>query len=222
MKYKLIKKLPFEGSPELGYISTPSKEKDGAHYWNHNFFKPDEFPEFWERVKEYEILSFYSGEMLFEKSSFLVHQGIREGRQVKYICDRNESIWNPLYKGDLKTLYHKSYIIASVKRLADGVVFSAGDEVCNKKKEEYNNFIIKKFTLSLGGVMLAIGSGGGISIDNIEHSEKEKDSELIYMNIPCLSIKEIAPLIGLANDSKHINLDDLTKKLIEKVKWKIK
>ena len=56
-KYKLIKKLPFEGSPDIGYISTKTMEKDGAHYWNHNWFHPEDYPEFWEEVKDYQILS---------------------------------------------------------------------------------------------------------------------------------------------------------------------
>lgn len=51
-KYKLIKKLPFEGSPDIGYISTETMVKDGAHYWNHNWFHPEDYPEFWEEVIE--------------------------------------------------------------------------------------------------------------------------------------------------------------------------
>lgn len=53
MKYKLIKKLPFENSPGIGYISKPSLTADGkVHYWNGSWFYPEEHPEFWEKVAE--------------------------------------------------------------------------------------------------------------------------------------------------------------------------
>ena len=61
MKYKLIKLLPFENSPKIGYISEPHcTQKDGAHYWNGLWFNPENYPEFWQKVveKDYEILSF--------------------------------------------------------------------------------------------------------------------------------------------------------------------
>lgn len=51
-KYKLIKKLPFENSPEIGYISTKVTGSSGVHYWNQNWFHPEEYPEFWQEVKE--------------------------------------------------------------------------------------------------------------------------------------------------------------------------
>ena len=58
MKYKLIKLLPFENSPRIGYISQPHLyQKDEDHYWNGLWFNPENYPEFWEKVKDYEILS---------------------------------------------------------------------------------------------------------------------------------------------------------------------
>ena len=51
-KYKLIKKLPFEGSPEIGYISEEKMVGSGIHYWNANWFDPANYPEFWELVAE--------------------------------------------------------------------------------------------------------------------------------------------------------------------------
>lgn len=46
--YKLIKCYP--DSPELGYIIKP---KDGNnYYWNHAWFNPADFPEFWKEVIE--------------------------------------------------------------------------------------------------------------------------------------------------------------------------
>ena len=57
-KYKLIKKLPFEGSPEIGYISEEKMVGSELHYWNANWFDPANYPEFWEKVveKDWEIL----------------------------------------------------------------------------------------------------------------------------------------------------------------------
>lgn len=49
-KYKLVKKLPFINSPEVGYIST--SRSNGEHYWNHSWFHPEEYPEFWKKVEE--------------------------------------------------------------------------------------------------------------------------------------------------------------------------
>lgn len=58
-KYKLIKKLPFEGSPEIGYISEEKTIESKLHYWNANWFDPANYPEFWEKVveKDWEILN---------------------------------------------------------------------------------------------------------------------------------------------------------------------
>ncbi|MEX0595828.1 MAG: hypothetical protein WD512_04940 [Candidatus Paceibacterota bacterium] len=51
--YKLIKKLPFENTPEIGYISTPHcTQKDNSHYLRGLWFDPSKFPEFWEEVVE--------------------------------------------------------------------------------------------------------------------------------------------------------------------------
>jgi hypothetical protein len=52
-EYKLIKKLPFENSPEIGYISKEIKgSKPLAHYWMGNWFDPKLYPEYWEVLKQ--------------------------------------------------------------------------------------------------------------------------------------------------------------------------
>jgi len=53
-KYKLIKKLPFEFSPEVGYISPPTypKREPDVHYILGQPFIPKDHPEFWEEVIE--------------------------------------------------------------------------------------------------------------------------------------------------------------------------
>jgi len=60
-KYRLIKELPFENSPKIGYISEPKLVgHENLHYWNCNWFNPKDYPEFWEEVveKEYEIVEY--------------------------------------------------------------------------------------------------------------------------------------------------------------------
>lgn len=52
-------------------------------------------------------------------------------------------------------------------------------------------------------------------------SNKDAAEQYILLHKPCLSIKEIAPIIGQINDSKFIDLDKLTTKLKELVKTKL-
>lgn len=52
-------------------------------------------------------------------------------------------------------------------------------------------------------------------------STKEKAQEYVIMNRPCLSIKEIAPIIGRCNETTKIDLDKLMVKLKALVKNKI-
>jgi hypothetical protein len=44
-------------------------------------------------------------------------------------------------------------------------------------------------------------------------NDKKLAEEYIWQNKPCLSFKEIAPVIGICNEGKYINLDKLTEKL---------
>lgn len=50
---------------------------------------------------------------------------------------------------------------------------------------------------------------------------REAAQEFILMNKPCLSIKDICPIIGKANKTVFIDLNDLTAMLKEKVKSKL-
>jgi hypothetical protein len=141
-KYKLIKKLPFENSPEIGYISEPhSTQKDNAHYWNHNWFHPKDFPEFWEEVveKDYEILSFKQNsriEDLWEAVDITNEKFARKSGQM--FCTSpytlEEILNNPLYS------------IHSVKRLSDGEIFTIGDKITGFTYNEPRE--IKGFTIS--------------------------------------------------------------------------
>lgn len=112
MEYKLIKKLPFVNSPEIGYISKPIKNMDRAHYWNMNWFYPEDYPEFWEKVfeKNYKILSFIN-------VNNKIYQLQKDGRYFNTELKYND------YQYCLNILK-----IHSVKRLSDGEIFTIGDK----------------------------------------------------------------------------------------------
>lgn len=109
MKYKLIKKLPFESSPEIGYISEEKMVGSELHYWNANWFDPANYPEFWKLIveKDWEIL-----EISLKRS---IKPEIRKVQG--YSDDYIESL--------LKCDNH----IHSIKRLSDGEIFSVGDKL---------------------------------------------------------------------------------------------
>ena len=102
MEYRLIKKLPFESSPEIGYISKECNAEHGLHYWNHNWFKPEEYPEYWEKVEDYVILE---------------------------MINRSGEIY-PLRKNEKLTSYEfNNHTVHKIKRLSDGQIFTVGDYV---------------------------------------------------------------------------------------------
>jgi hypothetical protein len=255
MKYKLIKKLPFENSPEIGYISKPTPEKDGTHYWNHNWFNPKEYPEYWEKVaeKDYEIIA-----VRYQHNNNIY---IWDSKQ--FCCDGGVIDLSCVLKGYVGTFKdgYKIYIY-TVKRLSDGIVFTVGDRVKQSNVKHNNIFTITGFEMDVNNEhLLAIGNGG-IKLKKIEHykaplfttedgvdiyegervyivetafnivysgnlywkpigvtfSNKQAAEEYVLMNKPCLSIKEIAPIIGQCNNTTHIDLDSLTEKLKKLVK----
>lgn len=55
---------------------------------------------------------------------------------------------------------------------------------------------------------------------NKNFSTKEAAIEYVLMNKPCLSIKEICPIIGKFNNTTYIDLDKLTAELIKLSKTK--
>jgi len=118
-QYKLIKKLPFEGSPEIGYISTEKVGEAGAHYWNHNWFYPEDFPEYWELVveKDYEILSF-------------IHDG-SFGVPLGYVVNMKNGMLDAKdqFLPESHYLNSSCWKINSVKRLSDGEIFTINDKL---------------------------------------------------------------------------------------------
>lgn len=126
-KYRLIKKLPFPRSPEIGFISTPKWPNDAydshLHYWNRNWFEPANYPEYWEEIveKEYEILSF-----MVKYIDTVLHKNHNYGNF--YVSCIN---WDGEKHRTEEFLLrnNKTYSIHSVKRLSDGEIFTVGDNV---------------------------------------------------------------------------------------------
>lgn len=142
--YKCIRHYP--GGPDVGYISKPHKvqpETDkNCHYYMHNWFNPEEFPEYWESVvdKDYEILK-------------VVAKWSSPSYSPGDFIDYNKMI-------DYDTIY-------SVKRLSDGEIFTIGDmigypSIPNTKIESFtirDNKIAAwgKFISSMNGFVLLNG-----------------------------------------------------------------
>lgn len=263
-KFKLIKELPFENSPKLGYISTTIRT-DGVHYWNNNWYNPENYPEFWQEIveKEYEILSFkFDNKILyFDKiENYFIYQPF-DGYKHRTL--------------DFLLKNSNTYKIHSVKRLSDGEIFTVGDYVklhthlnpCSidgfyiknnflmvtTRESSCGNYLkdCKKVKQPLftteDGVEIFEGdeyfrvwnNKGDFKLDSYKcfatkeyrfdivskktphFSTKKAAEEYILLNKPCLSIKEICPEIGKVNDSSHIDLDLLTKKLKYLVKQKL-
>jgi hypothetical protein len=127
-EYKLIKKLPFEDSPEIGYISEPTKEKDGAHYWNKNWFHPEKYPEFWEKIIKptFEILSFsqnISNEVVAVSKTDLALTVEEFFKNIN---------WN----------------IHSVKRLSDNEIFTVGNTIYS---DDFKPTKLEKITIRDNG-----------------------------------------------------------------------
>ena len=62
---------------------------------------------------------------------------------------------------------------------------------------------------------------GGKRAGDVIFTTKEEAEDYIILNKPCLSIKDIAPIIGFCNNTTYVDLDLLTEKLKKLVKSKI-
>lgn len=141
MEYKLIKKLPFECSPEIGYISKECNTEHGLHYWNHNWFKPEEYPEYWEKVEDYVILEMKN----------------RSGKV--YSLGKNEK---------LTSYEFKNHTIHKIKRLSDGQIFTVGDYV---EGYTHSKRKITEFRFGIGSecnILFAVQEGGFTHIEHLK------------------------------------------------------
>lgn len=94
-KYQLIKKLPFEGSPPIGYISVEIEGEEGAHYWNYNWFHPEDYPEYWKKVEEILPLAFIYEGLYYTKELDGVYH-IWANPQQRQLFLKGDKTQNPL------------------------------------------------------------------------------------------------------------------------------
>ena len=132
MKYKLIKLLPFENSPRIGYTYSPNPlVEDKAHHWNGDWFNPKNYPEFWELVVE-----------KAKQPLFTTEDGVDifEGDKVYYI-ETNDTTENSFKVNEYTIQY-------SGRFLSDNTLHSFSTK---EKAEEY--ILLNKPVLSLNDVM---------------------------------------------------------------------
>jgi len=111
----------------------------------------------------------------------------------------------------LESLEHRKQPIFKTE---DGVEIFEGD---------YYYSVLKKDLLYNGKFKVETINGGRFSNPEscVTFSTKEKAENYILFNKPCLSIKEIALVIGYCNNTTYVDLDLLTEKLKELVKERI-
>jgi hypothetical protein len=167
-KYKLIKTYP--NSPELGMVvckgTVGSYDKYPDQYGsldNTMFFTVKEienYPEFWEKVKDYEIISIryqenneiytWDGEYFSYQNSVISLESTLKG-----------------FIGSKNTGYN--IYIHSVKRLSDNVIFTVRDKVKQSNVQHNNTFTITRFEFDVNNEHLLVIGNGGIKLHKIEH-----------------------------------------------------
>ncbi len=168
-KYKLIKELPFENSPKIGYISI-GKFGHRDHYWNGNWFNPQNYPEFWELVveKDYEILNLFFDGHFYELSNKKLNK-----TEFKYL---SKTIDGHCGLTDLNIKFEDSEMnvkIHSIKRKSDGEIFTISDKIRfidESLEETYPCRIIKSFKIK-DNTIISICDDNGVEIllKNLKH-----------------------------------------------------
>lgn len=152
-KYKLIKEYP--GSPKIGTEATFRKDYND-YPCSDPFHQPltrksiEEFPEFWEEVKEleYEVLSYKYENRIFQLSTRKECRDQEDQKGIYYRC-KDTSFINTASMHIL----NPNPIIHSIKRLSDGEVFTIGDKVQHKAGTDTG--IINKITLEYGILLIS-------------------------------------------------------------------
>lgn len=179
-KFKLIKKLPFEGSPDIGYISTEQLGEEGAHYWNHNWFHPEDYPEFWEEVKEFpKIISFRRT----DTSKYIVSLTSRD----EY---NGWSLNGMLHTGECVNSGHfEIYQVA----VSESEIFTLGDrvkyygEVCNITRIYFNEHNQLSFKTNVKS--LTVPKTGVFDLD-VKYSKIKKAPEVLFVTEDGIEICE--------------------------------
>ena len=221
MKYILKKEYP--GSPKLGNI-IDNLEND----WIENY------PEFWEEVKDYEILSL--ARLCSIKPT------------ITDVSDYGDEFIEAMLKCDNARIH-------SIKRLSDSQIFTIGDELKNNQKiisislidnqiriySQYSFYYLKdivkvrqKLFTTFDNVDIfkgdiSFGVNSNFKLSEVKHinklyiypnvkefSTKEKAEEYILLNKPCLSLTEIWEIIDTSSYLKlKSKIEDLVKSKIQ-------
>lgn len=134
MNYKCTHNYP--GGPDVGYISKPHKVQpetdENCHYYNHNWFDPKLYPEFWEKVRE---------------PIFITEDG------VSINC--GDTYWYVWFSGDVESIQQKLYTAYSfVARespgsFIDSKTFSTKDKAeawIEENKPQYSKLDMMSFS----------------------------------------------------------------------------
>jgi hypothetical protein len=244
IKFKLIKSYPqFEMPLECHSIA------DGGYYTNKGdrVYNPENYPEFWEKIvkKDYKVLSFELNKKIFKLDENKNKYFAEDGNYANYVEMLNDnkiiSICR-LSDGEIFTIGDRLYGY-DLGRSVELTMFKIDKDKClvghrdlglinikNCKKVKQPLFTTKDGVEKYQGDKIYSHSNWKLWEYNITDgdisplcwfSTKEAAETFILMNKPCLSIKEICPIIGKCNNNTYIDLDKLTEKLKELVKSKL-
>jgi hypothetical protein len=96
--YKCTHNYP--GGPDVGYISKPRKVQpetdENCHYYNHNWFDPKLYPEFWELIKEpmfttEDGVSLFIGDYFYPLNILDFTYGSMLPHQLDELCNYNNA-----------------------------------------------------------------------------------------------------------------------------------
>jgi hypothetical protein len=231
-KYKLIKAYP--GSPKLGAIVSSTSKYCEGH------------PEFWEEVigQDYEIISISTNSFAGISHSKVDIKAFEEGVTPEW----NIHSVKRLSDGTVFTVGDKVNFL-SHDTVLEHICLNKQKQLCFKIKGCYavlenvfsnNNFkhASKPLFTTEDGVDIYLMKEywcvySNFSYQNFRaYSDSGKDKSCKYFsteaaavtyimfNKPCLSIKEICPVIGRNNHTTHIDLNNLTCDLLDLVKSK--
>ena len=213
-KYKLIKKFP--KSPEIG-LEVEWNDYSALYYSIPRglLFKRSEvqdYPEFWEEVKEYEVLLVSNLGGIRKVKDF----DLETGGYLEQTPNSNEFYSS---KDSSKHIID-NYTIHSVKRLSDKEVFSVGNKVEHKKGAK---FTIKEIRIYEGNLQLTSGTGIVASIGDIEHYKEfsfiSDDDVKLYENDVYYTVfkeydygKELFEIYGPHRVNRNYNRETLSDK----------
>jgi len=167
VKYKLIKEYP--KSPRLGTII---QKMGWGETWSWIEDNPGISKEFWEEINEqYEVLSYeclngdgssYAYRQIFKKTC----KGLYKWSNISY---SEEDINKGLHSGN-----EGGYVIHSIKRLSDNVVFTVGDLV-EHFKDARDKGIIEKFRVGVDNEIMIVHFRG-------KNYHTSNDNNFLYSN----------------------------------------